>query len=306
MRGARSLSCGLAAMFAAGIVVRAGQVQTTTYLVEVDAVVTDDAGKPVTGLKQADFQVKDDGKRVDLKTFEEVNASGSRPVARSIVLLLDDSGFGSGNTLPIQQIARMFVARMEPPDEFSVIRLNNRRDEAFGDRLEALLRIDEYRSDTLPFFGLETLENALRVFAKVSRTLEPIEHRRKALVCIGVPDVCSIPEPSGKTSLLWRFWIDTVGAMARSNASLYSLEPNGVSKRNAISGGSIADVTGGAVFINTTDLTRPIDLVRRETGNYYLLGYWPVASDKPLHSVDVKVSTRGLHVRARRVRGESS
>jgi len=118
--------------------------------------------------------------------------------------------------------------------------------------------------------------------------------------------VCSIPEPSGKTSLLWRFWIDTVGAMARSNASLYSLEPNGVSKRNAISGGSIADVTGGAVFINTTDLTRPIDLVRRETGNYYLLGYWPIASDKPLHSVDVKVSTRGLHVRARRVRGESS
>jgi len=306
MRRGRALSCALAAMFAAGIVVRAGQIQTTTYLVEIDAVVTDDSGKPVTGLKQTDFQVKDDGKRVELKTFEEVNDGGSRAVARSIVLLLDDSGFGSGNTLPIQQIARMFVARMEPPDEFSVIRLNNRRDEAFGDRLEALLRIDEYRSDTLPFFGLETLENALRVFAKVSRTLEPIEHRRKALVCIGVPDVCSIPEPSGKTSLLWRFWIDTVGAMARSNASLYSLEPNGVSKRNPISGGSIADVTGGAVFINTTDLTRPIDLVRRETGNYYLLGYWPIAAEKPLHSVEVRVGTRGLHVRARRARGESS
>src|SRR5947208_16257042 len=132
---------------------------------------------------------------------------------------------------------------MGAPDEFSVIRLSNRRDEAYGDRLEALLRIDEYRSDALPFFGRETLENALRAFAKVARTLEPIEHRRKALVCIGVPDICSIPEPSGRTSLLWRFWIDMIGAMGRANASLYSLEPNGASKRNAIRGGSIADAT---------------------------------------------------------------
>ncbi len=280
--------------------------QPAAYLVEIDVVVTDDAGKPVTGLTQDDFQVRDDGKRVDVKTFEEVRSDGGRSAARSIVLLLDDSGLGVGNTLPIQQIARMFVARMEPPDEFSVVRLNNRRDEAFGDKLEALLRIEEYRSDALPFFGVETLQNALQVFGKVSRTLEAIEHRRKALVCIGIPDVCSIPEPSGRTSLLWRFWTDAIGAMGRSNASMYSVEPNGSSRRNAISGGSIADVTGGAAFINATDLTRPIDIVRRDTGNYYLLGYWPAPSERPLHAVDVKVNRRGVHVRARRARGESS
>ena len=306
MRGGRVIPCGVAALLAAGVVVLAGQPQPATYLVEIDAIVTDDAGKPVVGLHESDFQIKDDGKPVDVKTFEEVKDSDDRPVARSIVLLLDDSGLGSGNTLPIQQIARMFVARMQPPDEFSVIRLNNRRDEAFGDRLEALLRIEEYKSDTLPFFGLETVENALRAFAKVARTLDAIEHRRKALVCVGIPEVCSIPEPSGKTSLLWRYWIDTMGAMGRSNSSVYSIEPNGASKKNPIRGGSIADATGGQVFINTSDVTRPIDVVRRDTGNYYLLGYWPIASDKPLHSVDVKVSKRGAHVRARRVRGESS
>jgi len=306
MRRGDAILCGLAAMLVGAAVVFAGQPQPTTYLVEIDAVVTDDAGKPVTGLEQRDFQIKDDGKAADVKTFEEVRDSDDRPVARSIVVLLDDSGLGSGNTLPMQQIARMFVARMQPPDEFSVIRLNNRRDEAFGDRLEALLRIEEYRSDALPFFGLETVENALRSFGRVARTLEAIEHRRKALVCVGIPEVCSIPEPSGKTSLLWRFWIDTMGAMGRSNASVYSVEPNGASKKNPLRGASIADVTGGQVFINTSDLTRPIDIVRRDTGNYYLLGYWPLASDKPLHSVEVKVTKRGAHVRARRVRGESS
>lgn len=306
MKGRCGLWVLLVAVVTAGIIVHAGQPQAATYLVEIDAVVMDESGKPIVGLTQEDFQIKDDGKRAELKTFEEVRDADNHVVARSIVLLLDDSGIGPGNSVPIQQIARTFVARMAPADEFSVIRLNSRRDEAFGDRLEALLRIQEYRSDALPFFGVETLQNALQVFAKVARTLEPIEHRRKALVCIGVPDVCSIPEPSGKTSLLWRFWTDTVGALARSNASVYSLEPNGVSKRNALSGGSIADVTGGEVFINTTDVTRAIDIIRRDTGNYYLLGYWPAVGEKPLHSVEVKVTKRGAHVRARRVRGESS
>ena len=74
----------------------------------------------------------------------------------------------------------------------------------------------------------------------------------------------------------------------------------------SINGGTIVDATGGEVFVNTTDVTRPIDIVRRDTGNYYLLGYWPAASDKPLHSVEVRVNKRGLHVRTRRVRGESS
>jgi VWFA-related protein len=305
----RVRSCALIAAIvagAAGVVARAGQPPPTTYLVELDAVVTDENGKPVLGLKQDDFQVKDDGKRVELKTFEEVRETDERAVARSIVLLLDDSGFGAGNTLPVQQIARMFISRMAPPDEFSVIRLSNRRDEAFGDRLEALLRIQEYRSDALPFFGRETRENALQMFAKVARTLEPIEHRRKALVCIGIADVCSLPEPSGRFEVLWKFWVDTVGAMGRSNAAVYSLEPNGAPRRSAITGGTIADVTGGEVFLNTTDLNRPIDAVRRDTGNYYLLGYWPSASDKPLHSIEVKVNKRGVRVRTRRVRGESA
>jgi len=294
-----------AAFFAAGVAALAAQPQPAAFLAEVDAVVTDDAGKSVTGLTQDDFEVKDDGKTVELKTFDAVADTGPRPVSRSIVLLMDDSGVGTGNTLAMQTIARTFVARMAAPDEFSVVRMSNRRDEAFGDRLEALLRISEYRSDALPFFGRETLETALQAFARVSRTLEPIEHRRKALVCIGIPDVCGMNEPTGRTSLIWRFWVDAAGAMARSNTSLYSLEPAGTLRRSNATGSSMADATGGEVFMNVADVARPIDVVRRDTGSYYLLGYWPAASDKPLHSVEVKVRKRGLKVRARRVRGNS-
>jgi VWFA-related protein len=308
MRTLLALAVAVSGAVAAVVIVRAAQSADSPYLVELDAVVVDDSGRSVTGLRQEDFQVKEDGRPVDLKTFDAVADTGNvgRGVARSIVLLLDDSGIGAGNTLSIQSIARMFVSRMAAPDEFSVVRLNNRRDEAFGDRLEALMRISEYKSDALPFFGRETIENALKVFARVSRTLEPIEQRRKALVCIGVPDVCSMMEPASRASILWRYWVDAMGAMARANATLYSLEPNGVPGSAKPVNGSIADATGGEVFRNTSDITRLIDIVRRDTGNYYLLGYWPSASKSELHSIEVKVNKRGLRVRARRYRGGSS
>src|SRR5207244_7778724 len=111
-----------------------------------------------------------------------------------------------------------------------------------------------------------------------------------------------IEGPDGGTSVSWEFWMDAAGPMFRANVSLYSLEPYGASRR--VSGGTIVEATGGEVCINATDVTRPIDIVRRDNGNYYLLGYWPAVSDKPLHSVEVRVNKRGLHVRARRVRGE--
>ena len=44
-------------------------------LVDVDAVVTDADGKPVTGLKKEDFEVREDGKPVELKTFVAVSMS---------------------------------------------------------------------------------------------------------------------------------------------------------------------------------------------------------------------------------------
>jgi VWFA-related protein len=308
MRSLLALILAVSGASAAVVVVRSAQATDSPYLVELDAVVIDDSGRAVTGLRQEDFQVKEDGRPVELKTFDAVidSGDGGRSVARSIVLLLDDSGIGTGNTLTIQSIARMFVARMAAQDEFSVVRLNNRRDEAFGDRLEALMRISEYKSDALPFFGRETVENALKVFARVSRTLEAIERRRKALVCVGVPAVCSMMEPASRSSVLSRYWLDAMGAMARANTSLYSLEPNGVSGPSRLVSGSIADATGGDVFRNTSDITRLIDIVRRDTGNYYLLGYWPPASKSDLHAIEVKVNKRGLRVRARRYRGGSS
>ena len=102
MRTLAALALAVIGAVTAVAVLRGTQSAESPYLVQVDAVVIDDSGRPVTGLRQEDFQVREDGRPVELKTFDAVVDTGEsgRSVARSIVLLLDDSGIGAGNTPP--------------------------------------------------------------------------------------------------------------------------------------------------------------------------------------------------------------
>ena len=57
---------------------------STTRLVQVDVVVTDKAGNPITGLKQEDFAVLQDGKPQPVKAFEAHDLTQAAPQARVI------------------------------------------------------------------------------------------------------------------------------------------------------------------------------------------------------------------------------
>jgi hypothetical protein len=61
-------------------------------------------------------------------------------------------------------------------------------------------------------------------------------------------------------------------------------------------------LTGGEVFAHSNDFVPAADAVWRESGHYYLLGYWPVASRRDLHSIDVRVARKGVHAHARQRR----
>ena len=88
---------------------------------------------------------------------------------------------------------------------------------------------------------------------------------------------------------------------ARANVSVYAVMPVRISTPIMLTGG-IVDFTGGNGFVNTSSFEKFVDDLWSEAGNYYLLGYWPV-SNRELHSIDVKVVRKGLHVHARRRRG---
>jgi VWFA-related protein len=274
-----------------------------TTFVELDAVVVDGNG-PVRGLHRDDFQVQEDGRKVAVTSFTEVSAAGIAGDAdgRSVALLLDDT-IGAAGTSIMQSLARLFLSRARPVDAVAVVRLTHREDEATGPFLIARDRIDEYRSEALPYFGRETIENALQAVTSISKQLEPIAHRRKVVICLGRRSVCDPYLDVPESSLMWPYWRDALSAAARANVSVYVADPAGV-RGDPDLGDGLVDHTGGASFVQTNDFAHTADAIWNEAGHYYLLGYTPSARPRELHSIAVKMKPRGLHVRARLNRGD--
>ena len=94
-----------------------------------------------------------------------------------------------------------------------------------------------------------------------------------------------------------------ISAAAQAYVSFYRVDPTGLTQRNVVSGLGLVTLTGGAVFANSNDFHRTAARLWADAGHYYLLGYWPAGTSRPLHSIDVKVTRKGAQVRARQRRG---
>jgi VWFA-related protein len=276
-------------------------------LVELDIVVLDRLDQPVSGLRQEDFQIKEDGRAVDVKTFAHVSALGSlgSDDGRSVTLLMDDVGVTITGTSAMQAIAQVVLSPAGRGDEISVVRLSSRSDEAFGDVSTARDRISGYRGGMVPFSRRDTPETVLKAVAKISRQLEAVEHRRKMIICVGLPAVCDPEEPLlAGTSVLWPHWVDALTAAARANVSVYCLDPTGLNQRATSRGVGLVRLTGGELFTNSNDFVAAAHAMWRDASRYYLLGYWPSGGKRELHSVEVSVARKDLHLRVRHRRGE--
>ena len=168
-------------------------------LVELDVVVLDRDDRPITDLRQDEFKIKEDGHAVEVKTFASVKALGTTDPddARSVVLLMDDIGVPITGTAPMQQIAPVMLSPFGPGDDVSVVRLSSRTDEAFGDVRTARDRIDGYRGGVQPFsYPRHAARRCSRWWPRSSQQLESIDHRRKVILCLGLPSVCDVSEPT--------------------------------------------------------------------------------------------------------------
>jgi hypothetical protein len=283
------------------LAIAASLLQTNTGdFVELDVVVVDRDNRPVLDLNASDFRVKEDGKAVELKTF--LPPVAERETGRQIVLLLDDSSVPMGGTRVVQAMAQAILSRGTTSDDVRVVRLNNDRDEPFGDIETALSRIDGYRAGVVPFQNRGSVERVLTVIANISHQLEFEDHRRKVIVCIGGPRVCNVlePQPRGYNQN-WRAWVTALAGMARANVAVYAAMPIAPGVPLMLSGG-LSELSGGSGFANTGSFERFVADLWDEAGRYYLLGYWPAASRRELHSIDVKVERKGARVRSRRQR----
>jgi VWFA-related protein len=292
-----------AACLGAGLV---AQTPPRSSFVMVDASVVDRDGQTVSGLREQDFQLRDDGRPVALKTFKAVSATGieDRSGGRTVMLVLDDTGVPTPKTVNVQYIARAFLARATPADAVSVVRFNDRMYELTRDHDQALATIAEFRAGIFPFQGRATYQDALETVARLSRFVEG-DDGRKVIVCIGAPAVFDVGEPGdGAYSMIWRQWVDAMRSAARANVSVFLIDPNGSAGGFHVQQAGLITHTGGAAFMNSNAFDRAVDRVWREAGHYYMLGYEPTSKARELHKIELTVSRKGLQVHARRLRGD--
>jgi Ca-activated chloride channel homolog len=178
-----------------------------TQLVSVPAVVTNNAGRPMVGLKAENFVVYEDGKPQSVSNF------GTTQAPFEIALLLDTSGSTRADVLLIRQAANAFIDALRVGDRVAIVAFNTK---AVGPSklatVEVLSQLTDDRkllkkaieglgsSNGTPFY--DALQRvATEIFREAPR--EEVRGRR-AIVALtdGVDSTSDLDFPTVRTSLI--------------------------------------------------------------------------------------------------------
>ena len=115
-------------------------VRVDTQLVSVPAVVTNNSGRPLAGLREENFLVYENGQPQKLSTFATTD------VPFEIALLLDTSGSTRADVALIRQAANAFVAALRPGDRVAIVGFNTaRQGQSVGAKVEVLTKLSDDR-----------------------------------------------------------------------------------------------------------------------------------------------------------------
>jgi VWFA-related protein len=282
---------------------------SNTNLVVVPVVAVDNKGKPVMGLQQSDFEVLEDGKPVEVQTFVAPAPSGvTGEAGRFLVVVLDNILTRTEFAFRIKAIAHRLVDRLGPADVMTIIPLNGGNAVTTTSKVALKAAVDRFT----PRFGDDTwaysdkADHGLRMLSSVSEQAAKVAHQRKVVVFIGnaalfTPSRASAFDDRGND--MSPEWSAAVRATSRNNLSMYSINPEGAGGDYGEWSHSFMAETGGYAWSATNNYSGAVDQIFQESASYYLIGYSAPTSDQRLHRIEVKVSKKGVTVRARRSRG---
>lgn len=292
--------------------------------------------------------------------------SNERPFeGRVYVMMIDDLHTNFGRTGRVQGAARQFIERhlgandlmavvhTAGPTDASQDFTNNKRlllaavDRTMGRKLRSptvertaeYYRMQGFRQQGDPIrdpVEMERANNArqsLEALRQVAEWFGGVRGRRKTILFVSegidydIVDVFNNPS----ASLLLDTTRQTIAAAARSNVSIYGIDPRGLTeladetievgsfpddtslgigeqsirKELLLSQASLQELseeTGGFAVINTSKVADAFDRIVRDNSTYYVLAYYPATTEKAgrFHSIQVRVNRPDLTVRARR------
>lgn len=267
-----------------------------TEVISVPVTVLDSRNRFVAGLKQADFDVLEDGVVQEITSF----ALTESPVAAE--LLIDVSGSMTSRLEEAKRAALQFVRQMGPHDVTKVVQ--------FDQRVTALSDFSSDKSELeaainkVKIGGATALYNALKIALAdldARRRTGQTEHRAIVVLSDG-EDTASAIKAEEVTS-----------RAKEADAIVYSLSLDRVDGRPATDTPSaiflrqLADQTGGVLsFPDVSDLQKLYRQLADELRHQYVLGYVSSNSTilKRFRAITVRVKNRG-NVRLRHRLGYS-
>jgi len=259
----------------------ARQFTSGVNLVEVYASVTDSQGNAITGLKQADFELRESG---ELQTISNFTA-GQFPL--SAALAIDRSFSVAGTRLSLAKAAGLtFLGELRPDDEAMII--------AVGSQVEVVAPLSTDRAsqrdaiNRLDAFGTTGLHDAI---IHAIEDVQPAKGRRALIVLSDGDDRYS--------------QASAADALDRARQSDVMVFPVAIGRTRPPLFAELATLTGGRSSFarDGAALTETLRGIARELRQQYLLGYTPtrtpVAGSNEWRSISVTVKRSEARVRAR-------
>ena len=283
MSCAGSIDCITILLALAVLATPAAHAQFTSgvNVVEVYASVTDAQGNAIAGLKQSDFELRENGEPQSVTNF----AAGEFPLA--VALAIDRSFSMAGTRLSLAKSAALaFLEELRPQDQAMVI--------AVGSQVEVVAPLSTGRAaqqvaiNKLDAFGTTGLHDA--IITAVDE-VQPAKGRR-ALVLLS----------DGNDRYSQATSADALERARRSDVMIY---PVGLGQTRAPLFAELATITGGRSYHarDGAALSDTLRAIARELRQQYLLGYTPSRPPVPgsgeWRSITVTVKRPDAHVRAR-------
>ena len=250
-------------------------------LVEVYASVTDAQGNAITGLRQSDFDLRENGELQTITNF----AAGEFPL--SVAIGLDRSFSMTGTRLSLaKSAAQAFLEELRPQDQAMIL--------AIGSDVEVVAPLSTTRAaqevaiNKLDAFGTTGLHDAIIMAIDEVQAAKG----RRALVLLS----------DGNDRYSKAGAADALDRARRSDVMVY---PVGIGQTRAPLFAELATITGGRSFYakDGAQLSETLRSIARELRQQYLLGYTPsrapVSGSNEWRSISVSVKRPEARVRAR-------
>lgn len=249
--------------------------------VEVYATVTDQNGRAVRNLSQADFTVLEDGVPQKITTF----VGGEFPAA--VALGIDRSFSMKGTPLTVARTAgRAFLGSLKPDDRVMLISISG--------EVEVLAPLSTDRAPALKALAALDPWSTTSLYDALIRSLDLLENEtgRRAIVVLsdGVDRYSTASDG------------DVLNRARRSDVMMY---PIALGRERPGLFAELAALTGGRSFHlrDPKRLQETLQSIAEDLRAQYLIGYEPAVPPRPAEgdwrSISVEVNRPGLTIRSR-------